>query len=91
MIKKVTGKKSGQKSWGFLQPSKLEYPIIVSLLSSGIFQDIMLKFGVSLIALDLKLLRNLISGCQLPLHFFENLDIYFSKFNCTKTKKDIEV
>ena len=65
--------------------------MIVSLLSSGIFQDVILKFGVSLVALDLKLLRNLISGCQLPFHFFENLDIYFSKLNCTKTKKDIEV
>ena len=51
----------------------------------------MLKFGVSLVALDLKLLRNKISGCQLPFEFFKNLDIYFSKLNCTKTKKDIEV
>ena len=61
--------------------------MIVSLLSSGIFQDVILKFGVSLVALDLKLLRDLISGCQLPFHFFENLDIYFSKLNCTKTEK----
>ena len=51
----------------------------------------MLKFGVSIVALDLKLIRNKISGCQLPFEFFLNLDIYFAKLNCTKTKKDIEV
>ena len=34
--------------------------MIVSLLSSGIFQDVILKFGVSLVALDLKLLRGAI-------------------------------
>ena len=39
--------------------------MIVSLLSSGIFQNVILKFGVSLVALDLKILRNKIAGCQL--------------------------
>ena len=51
----------------------------------------MLNSGVSLVALDLMLLRNKISGCQLPFHFLDFLKIFFSKFNCAKTKKDIEV
>ena len=51
----------------------------------------MLNSGVSLVALDLMLLRFKISGCQLPFVFLDFFKIFFSKSNCATTKKDIEV
>ena len=60
-----------------------------------IFNRINLHFGVTLIALDLILLRKIKSGCQLP---FKKKSVskkvsilFFSEGYCTKTKRDIEV
>ena len=47
----------------------------------------MLNSGVSLVALDLMLLRNKISGCQLPFDLIFFLFIFFINLTAQKLKK----
>ena len=79
-------KKIAQKCWEISLPNKFAYPITVYLFILEIIQNMMLNFGVSLVVIDLILLRKQKSGCQLLLTQNANYEKKNSKWYCTKTK-----
>ena len=84
-------KKWAQKCWEISLPNKFAHPITVYMCILEIIQNMMLNFSVSLVPIDLILLRKQKSGCQLPLTQNANHENKNSKWYCTKTKQDIEV